>query len=536
MKHHRLYFDATPNAHVRAGKYEDVPLQQLPEWQDPNGHAGRMRKRFKQFPSQALDMRRRRWKPKAPPMLSTLLPGFTTELKSSHSYSFPSWSEHARRGAQSSRSPDAHTVASLADSSDTGEMESLGVEFGKSSPSGRGTHGSHNVRRSSLKRLPAGLAPEKEAQVILFQDWCESKYGQMITLWRKLDKDGNMTLSKAEFLKGLKELNFPGKPSLLWSILDSDTTGLITITEFVPVAALQLAKFKHWADERFGSVQKAFHHFDSDRNGKMTMQEFIRGCNGQDFPADLKGSIQALFDVMDDSRSMGKALITAEEISFLDAWKCPDYLWARPDDAAKKAFLDALMERHGMNYIIAWRKCLDKDSTMRVNFPEFTRTCKLLAKHGLKEAMPASGIPALFCAFDSCRRGWFTLRDWHEQSWNLLAIFRRWAHSEFFKVSECFRAWEANTAGIKLGNFRSHIKELNMTSEEKEYLFEGLSLEAEVWSDEKGRYAHGTLTRAEIVFLDTWDPDEELREARAWDEQFRSPTPSDTVLQPLPGL
>jgi len=337
-----------------------------------------------------------------------------------------------------------------------------------------------------------------------------------------------MSISKTEFLGGLKDLNYPGKPALLWSVLDSDTTGLITITEFVPVEALQLAKFKHWADEKFGSVRGTFNHFDRDRNGKMTMQEFVRGCHAQDFPADLKDSVQTLFDVMDDSRSMGKALITADEMAFLDAWKCPDYLWAHPDEAAKKAFQDALVARHGSNYIIAWRKALDKDSTMRVNYPEFTLTCKRLAKQGL--AMPASGVPSLFCAFDHCRRGWFTLRDWHEKSWNILATFRRWANDEFPKASDCFRAWDSkdsNPNGISFGNFRHHLKELDMTSDEKEYLFEGLSLQAESWSEEKGRYAHGTLTRAEIVFLDTWDPDAERREASAWDEQFRSPTPSD---------
>lgn len=228
---------------------------------------------------------------------------------------------------------------------------------------------------------------------------------------------------------------------------------------------------------------------------------------------------------MDDSRSAGKALITADEMAFLDSWKCPDYLWAPADQGAKRGFQEALISRHGDNYIIAWRKALDKDSSMRVNFPEFTQTCKRLARQGVPHAIPASGISSLYCAFDPCRRGWFTLRDWHERSYTVLVAFRRWAMDEFTKVSDCFKHWDAT--GVGLGKFRAFTKTLDLTCDEKEYLFEGLSLEAEHWSEEKGRYAHGTLTRAQVHFLDTWDPDEEQAESDSWCDALRSPSPED---------
>merc|ERR1712232_244587 len=138
----------------------------------------------------------------------------------------------------------------------------------------------------------------------------------------------------------------------------------------------------------------------------------------------------------------------------------------------------------------------------------------------MKEAAPACGVPSLYCAIDRHRRGWFSLKDWHEDSWALLAGFRRWASSQFSKASDCFKAWD-DKSGINLGEFRRHCKELSASYEEKEYLFEGLSLEGEVWSEEKGRWAHGKLTRNEIIFLDTWDPDEEVTQAQAADEVLR---------------
>jgi Ca2+-binding EF-hand superfamily protein len=368
-----------------------------------------------------------------------------------------------------------------------------------------------------------GLPPDKQTQVTVFQDWAESKHGTLLGLWRKLDKDGSMTVSKTEFLAGMKELGYPGKASLLWSVLDSDGTGILTITEFVPVSALHLARFKHWANEKFGSVQNAFHAFDHDHNGKMTIQEFIRGCHSEDFPVALKSSIQTLFDAMDDRSSGGKPVITSDEVRFIDSWKCPEYLMAEPDDAARAAFQEALVARHGRNHILAWRRALDKDGNMRLSFSEFTDACRRLAKHGMSQATPSSGVPALYCAFDRYRRGWISLQDWHETSWRLLANFRRWAHMEFPRVSHCLKAWDSNSLkGVSFGTFRTQVKELGMTADEMEYIFEGLSLQAESWSEEKGRLSFGRLTKAELVFLDTWNPDENQLEATAWDEQFRS--------------
>lgn len=536
MKHHRLYFDSVPLIQIRDGKFEDIPLTQPDEWQDPNGHAIRMTQRFKQFPALAVDMKKH-WKRKKTPMLRSLIPGFTQEPQSSHSYSFPSWSEQSRPALSGPRTPE---IASGAGRSRTSSAD------GSFAHEPRARHGSDDSRveasngaktckndfSAKRKLLFAGLPPEKQVPLLHFQEWGEAKYGHMLALWRKLDKDGGMTITKAEFLKGVNDLNYPGKAATLWSIYDSDHTGLLTITEFVPVAALQLAKFKHWADEKFGSVQNGFHHFDNDHNGKMTMQEFVQGCHAQDFPSELKDSVQALFAVMDDGRGAGKANVTADEMAFLDAWKCPDYLWVQPDNQARAAFQHALAARHGGNHIIAWRKALDKDKSMRVSFSEFTETSRNLARHGVPEAVPARGVSALFCAVDQCRRGWFTLRDWHEESWNLLARFRQWvlaAYPKEKKVSDCFKDWDTHSSSaITIGTFKSHVQTLDMTSDEKEYLFEGLSLQVEAWSEEKNRYAFGTLTRAELKFLDAWDPETEKQEAVAWDEQLNSsPIPDE---------
>jgi len=529
MKRQRLYFDAAPLIQVRDGRFEDIAMTQPDEWDDPDGHASRMSQRLRQFPTFAADMNMHKWKRKTTPVLKSLIPICNNAPKVPLSHSFPSSSDLALEAATAagrSRTCSADGIA------------------GPEPPFGRGPKDSHDKRHlcSKRKKALAGLPLDKQEPLMQFQEWAEVEYGHMLALWRHLDKDGSMTITKAEFLKGVKEMGDPRKAAILWSIFDSDGTGCLSISEFVPVAALQLARFRHWAIQKFGTVQGGFRYFDHDRNGKMTMQEFVHGCQAEDFPSELHGSVRALFAIMDDGRGAGKTIITEDEMAFLDAWKCPEYLCVEPDFKAKAAFQQALAARYGGhseanrqyggNHIIAWLRALDKDRSMRVFFSEFVETCRNLAKQGVPEALPACGVSALFCAIDRCRRGWFTLRDWHEESFNLLTKFTHWAHEEYpkeKKISNCFKNWDTNhSSEISLGNFKSHVQTLDMTSDEKDYLFEGISLQVETWSEDKGRYAHGTLTRGELVFLDAWDPDGEEQEAKAWDDQLnRSPTPGE---------
>ena len=96
-----------------------------------------------------------------------------------------------------------------------------------------------------------------------------------------------------------------------------------------------------------------------DRNGKMSLQEFMRGCQAADFPVELKSSVQSVFDVMDDHHDhhhhhSGGKNITADEMSFLDAWKSPDYLWS--GDVHLPVFCDdALVAAGPMLALSAWK-------------------------------------------------------------------------------------------------------------------------------------------------------------------------------------
>merc|ERR1719329_330457 len=149
----------------------------------------------------------------------------------------------------------------------------------------------------------------------------------------------------------------------------------------------------------------------------------------------------------------------------------------------------------------AWRKVLDRDATMKVTYDEFLASCKALARSGMAAAAPASGSSALYCAFDTDRSGWFTLRDWDHATFKTLAQFTRWTKAEFGKPSNCVRAWEKEKGiGVSLGSFRRNVAPLGLSDAVVNQLFEALSLEKVEFETSRGR-----IVRDELIFLDNWE-------------------------------
>merc|ERR1740121_1109086 len=108
-----------------------------------------------------------------------------------------------------------------------------------------------------------------------------------------------------------------------------------------------------------------------------------------------------LLNYDEDGASTGS--ISQTELRFLDVWKPPAYLWEEPDSEAFDRFKQALLVKHNGNPLLAWRRALDKDSSMRVSYEEFLVQCKYLAKHGIPEAAPKCGVTALYASLDNDR-------------------------------------------------------------------------------------------------------------------------------------
>jgi len=347
-----------------------------------------------------------------------------------------------------------------------------------------------------------------------FMSWIESTHSTVVKIWRILDKDGNMRLSKQEFTRGLHALHYRGDYNALWTILDRDHSGWVSFIHFAAEPAIILAHFKKWLDDGYGSAKSAFRAFDKSRDGKLTFPEFAQAIQREGFEENFNINARTLFDLIDDSdpgESKGARTISLQELLFLDAWECPEYLWVDPDEAAAEEFRRILAVRYRQNLLLAWRRILDKDSSMRVCYHEFQNTCKQLSR---SEALAAlvQNPSALFRAFDTNASGWLSLREFDMPAYTLLTTYCEWVKKEFGRPSQSIKALASDKQSLNWNEFRKAVHDgIGLSKDEAEYLFEGLSMEKK----------SGTIIPQELVFLDKWDYKAELEEELAWDEMVQ---------------
>lgn len=339
-----------------------------------------------------------------------------------------------------------------------------------------------------------------------FFHWCSEKRYKLVWLWHKLDKNNNMSLHKVEFHSGMRELVYKGDITKLWDMFDRDHTQTISFFEFAPEHALELACFKFWAEQKYGSVQGIFQSLDANRDGKVTPAEFRKGCLDSGLPDLLVPALSTLFLMLDCEDHCVGAL-TRSELDYLDKWECPAFMWELPNFAAKDALKKAVVRRHQKFSLVAWRRDLDKDGSMRVNYGEFVSYCRTLERLRVPEAKPQCGITAVFCAFDQERTGWFSLKEWDPDGYRLLLAFSSWAKSHFGKVTNFVRALlQGRNTSIDFQTFAKAAKGTGLRNCDLPHLFDALCKK------------RGCLNTADVAFLDSWDASRDERERHLWDQ------------------
>lgn len=429
-----------------------------------------------------------------------------------------------RRSTRSDSDVEEEVVSVSADATDSCSPSRTRVSVTKSDGAESGTprrlSKNTTLKRRSTRALGMDMAEAHSPLVQAFATWCKPKFGHLVRLFRILDKDGNMKLSKQEFQTGLKELGYPGGDvNGLWKALDKDHTNWISFTHFAMDLSYVLARFKQWATKEYGTVVGAFRAFDTQRDGKLTFQEFSNACNKTGFTATFPEiSIRQVFDLMDDAvdqSSMGR--LTENEVKFLDNWDCPEYIFEEVDADLFDRFREILLARYGDNALLAWRKALDKDASMRVSYYEFTATVKKLEKAGHLSAEDTANIPALFRSIDARCDGFISLQEWDLGAHRLLTTFASWAKEKYGKVSNLAKvAMEKDSdekraagkdTGVKYADFRRLVQApLDLEQEEVFQLFCGLSLEGK----------QGRISQSELMFLDHWDYEDEQKEELHW--------------------
>lgn len=252
-----------------------------------------------------------------------------------------------------------------------------------SGPVKAGKGGGKNQKKAPTKKLSilnehsqelflqiSGQEPVRE-----FWEWSKKTFGSAVQCWKALDDNADMTVSRAEFFKGLADLKYPGDVKALWRMLDRDHSNTVSFLHFDPEAAMDLAMFKQWVAGVFGSVEDLGKALDTDRNGKLDLDEFKECCEKHNFQP--KSRVVAIFRTIGYLGKMDEeGNVLLRSMIFLDHWDVPEYLIAQPDDAGAEWWKQVLLAKYKGNAMAAWRKLLDKDGSMRLNFLDFKTALK----------------------------------------------------------------------------------------------------------------------------------------------------------------
>lgn len=269
-----------------------------------------------------------------------------------------------------------------------------------------------------------------QEQYSQFTKWCTRKFGSIVRFWRMIDTDGNMTISRTEFFSQLAAMKYPGDTKELWRLLDRDHSNSLSFLHFDPESALMIANFKRSANAMFGSITTLCQTIDADHSGKLSFSEFIEGCKKYNLD-DVRGSLWCIFKMFGLCTESGDPSINVKDIAFLDTWECPEYLLVQPDFEGLERFKGFLVRRHRGNPIRAWRRDLDVDGSMRVNWLEFKQACSKV-QHQTHEKVNIGGV---WRAFDQNLSGWLSLGEFDSTSHEVLVRFKRMAEQEAGTVS-----------------------------------------------------------------------------------------------------
>jgi len=304
----------------------------------------------------------------------------------------------------------------------------------------------------------------------------------MLRACRNLDFDGSMFIQKHELFQAAREWCWKGDVRLLWRGLDKDNSGITSIQEIDSQAAEQLAKFKQQCTDKFGSAVEAFQALDVLKLGKLKAPQFIEGCQVHGFTKVNK----ALFLGLDFRNNK---YIAEEDLKFLDTWRCPSYLTAKPSDEAEKQFKATLLRIYP-SYLKAWRLLLDRDGSNSVGWEEFETAAKRIRFKG--------DVAGAWRSFDDDISGTISLREVDASTYDVLADFKAWADEEFGSVKAAFKVLDQDNSG----DFTPREWRKALTS----HGFQGDSKHLFTAFDTDGE---GLVSLDETAFLDDWESAQE---------------------------
>jgi len=353
-----------------------------------------------------------------------------------------------------------------------------------------------------------------------FMRHIRSKYSNETRAWRRiLDPDCNFRVTKSALRQYLRQHDLDIDFQDLWQGLDKDGDGEINLEELNSKVASELARFRAWAHEQFGSCAALWdvprvamaRLKPNDKNPlwssdkKMLIGNFAEAIRELGWRSDAGWMLYHSLDLY------GCGFLSLPDFWWLDAWEPPEWLVEQPDPVA-------LMELQTLIQVIfpqplnAWRVLLDVDSDNQVSWTEFQNACRKVKFTG--------NVGAAWRALDRDVSGTISLREWDIDSAELLSSFKVWCDAHFGSVELAFKAMDRSGIGsLTLPELRSACRRLNWNGDVR-VLFSCLGV-----SQSKDGSRSKTLLLSDIAFIDSWI-DQEMLDYVAWElRSCRAPSP-----------
>lgn len=328
--------------------------------------------------------------------------------------------------------------------------------------------------RKKLMFDPKTVKKELEA----FKKYLKKNYGSYVRAWRAaISLNDSMNVSRTQFLQSCAKLGFQAKSKILWHSFGKSDNIPISIYSLDAASAELLAEFQAVV-RRLGGCHAVFRALDRENCRRLRLDQFTNSLVnlGIELPA------KELFEGLDKD---GSRRIEEEDLYFLDSWKFPEFLTAKPNHQAMEAMKKKLLKQYG-SYLKAWRVVLDSDNSNRCHWNEFQAACKKVDFD--------SDISGAWRAMDQDCGGHISLNEVDPASAARLQEFKKWADDSFGGVRSAFAVFDSDgSASLTLREFRQNCRM---------YGYKGSAVEIFRAIDVEG---NGSLAFDELAFLDEWE-------------------------------
>lgn len=356
----------------------------------------------------------------------------------------------------------------------------------------------------------------KSEVAALFKGHIETKFGNGARAWRKaFDPDGTFVISRKVFIRYFRTMNADFDISVLWDVLDKDCDGKLALQEVTPGLAASLARFWKFSTDTCGSCALMWQYLMSVAKPPNTWKS-TSSLKYATFVAAIKemgwtpGSQAA--SPQDGEKMLCSALdydgcgiICIKDLMWLSRWTPQEWLYSEPDEDAWLQLSRSLIKKY-QRPLKAWR-VVDQDDSNCASWTEFCEVCDAVGFKGNRGGS--------WRHLDRTCKGYITLREWHQESAELLCSLKDFLDENFGSVRQAFSRIDTDNSGcVTFSELKRACQRRGWQGHDIRLLFQCMDV-----SDQPGIRS---LSYKEIAFLDNWEPelDEHVLKHRGKEEEW----------------